>query len=72
MSIVVSKLWPADLTQEALEELILAAVNDGEQTIELSDGRRFTLTARAAKPKMSAKDFLKRGGPLGDDEGFSG
>lgn len=72
MSTVASKVWPVDLTREALEKMILAAASDGDQTIELSDGRRFRLTARAVTPKITAKEFLGKGGPLGDDEGFDG
>lgn len=67
-----SKVWSVELTKVALEEMILIAASDGEQIIELSDGRRFFLTARAARQKMSAKEFLGKGGPFGDDEGFSG
>ena len=64
------KIWSVDVTEGSFEKLILAAAGDGDQTVELSDGRRFVLTARAAEPKMSAKVFLNKGGPLADDEGF--
>lgn len=72
MSTVVTKLWSVDLNKQALEEMILIAASDGEQTIELSDGRRFLISARAVTPKLAAKDFLLKGGPLGEDEGFGG
>lgn len=64
MSTVVTKLWSVDLNKQALEEMILIAASDGEQTIELSDGRRFLISARAVTPKLAAKDFLLKAAPL--------
>lgn len=62
---MVSKIWPTDLPKEALEEMILAAANNYDQIVELSDGRRFKVTARVIEAERSAKDFLIKGGTIG-------
>ena len=67
-----SKVWSARRARDSFEKMLLAAATDGEQIVELEDGSRYLITARVADPKKSAKEFLLRGGPLRDDEGFSG
>lgn len=63
----IKTVWTLKEASSALEELLRAAEEKGEQVIEYS-GRRFLVTAEKSEKGLTAQEFLRRGGPLGPDE----
>ncbi|MBB3149219.1 hypothetical protein FHS21_005671 [Phyllobacterium trifolii] len=64
---VVQKVWSIDEAKDAFDELLSAADTEGEQIIAEPD-RRYVLVAVKYEKKTSAKDFLRKGGPLTEGE----